>query len=164
MQEQNEFDCLKLLASAIIEGACGDYIRIGEKAFAENCRARERLEDFFRSERFRLYTDDTIDPEYLIARLKRKRGWNALIREAIKEHYESVTEFAETFPKSRRPDVRYWLKTSKYPPYFREWENRLGVLMCDECKYAVEIGNGLYRCGLGKGHRDTNGGCVRERG
>lgn len=158
--ELSELDCLKLLAGAVIEGACGDYIRIDKKRFDENCRTRERLEQFFRSDEFRLYTSDRIDPEYIISSLKRKRNWNDLIREAAKERYGSLTRFAETFPRRKRLDVLMWLKSSKYPSLYEEWEKRLGVTMCDKCEHAGAVEGGWLKCPVHGVWKEITDGCI----
>lgn len=147
-----ETETLKGLVSAVIEGACGDYVRIDTASFERNCRARQRLEAFFRSNRFRLYTDDNIDPEYLIAELKKKREWNDLIRVAVIERFGSFKRFAEVlYPGNQAKrrfsgqEAKYWLKSSKYPPDFMKWEAALGITRC-KCG-TVHRGKRCPECG-----------------
>lgn len=138
-----ELEVLKGLVGAVIEGACGDYVRIDGTSFDRNCRARKRLEDFFRSDRFSLYTGGNIDPEYIIKELQIKRDWNELVRAAVLEKFGTFQKFAEAlYPDSHKKrefaggDAKYWLKSSKYPEDYLEWERVLEISRCMKCGFA----------------------------
>ena len=117
-------ECYKLLAMAIIQRAAEDYLLYGESTYYQGQRAR--IENFFRSERFRHWTNGAIDPEYLIEGLRKKRRWNEVMRIRIAMRYGSMTKFAQTVRKDGTADyVRHWLKSTQYPPEMRIWEKLL---------------------------------------
>lgn len=109
------------LAAEVVHRAADDYCREVRKT------KLVKLEEFFRSDTFRLYTNDKIDPDLLLGRLNEKRDWNMKMKEQIFQRYGGrggVERFAEEVG-SNPVTVRTVLKSAIYPDNVERWEEVL---------------------------------------